>query len=127
MTELAREIVAQILGEKKTEIILFLAQNADENGFICVKISQICEQTSASKPTVIETIKLLESRKIFERIKNGIYRFKNLKELQKWVNLASLRGRIYFGQIWRALANLPNLNLISQNLFNLIRQNLSQI
>ena len=127
MTELAREIFAQILGEKKTEIILFLAQNADKNGFICVKISQICEQTSASKPTVIETIKLLESRKIFERIKNGIYRFKNLKELQKWVNLASLRGRIYFGQIWRALANLPNLNLISQNLFNLIRQNLSQI
>ena len=83
MDGLAREIFAQILGEKKTEIILFLAQNADENGFICVKISQICEQTSASKPTVIETIKLLESRKIFERIKNGIYRFKNLKELQK--------------------------------------------
>ena len=83
MDGLAREILAQILGEKKTEIILFLAQNADENGFICIKISQICEQTSASKPTVIETIKLLESRKIFERIKNGIYRFKNLKELQK--------------------------------------------
>nr|WP_314392499.1 replication/maintenance protein RepL [uncultured Campylobacter sp.] len=83
MDGLAREIFAQILGEKKTEIILFLAQNADENGFICIKISQICDQTSASKPTVIETIKLLESRKIFERIKNGIYRFKNLKELQK--------------------------------------------
>ena len=83
MTELAREIFAQILGEKKTEIILFLAQNADENGFICIKISQICEQKNASKPTVIETIKLLESRKIFERVKNGIYRFKNLKELQK--------------------------------------------
>ena len=83
MDGLAMEIFAQILGEKKTEIILFLAQNADENGFICIKISQICEQTSASKPTVIETIKLLESRKIFERIKNGIYRFKNLKELQK--------------------------------------------
>ena len=80
MDGLAREIFAQILGEKKTEIILFLAQNADENGFICIKI---CEQTSASKPTVIETIKLLESRKIFERVKNGIYRFKNLKELQK--------------------------------------------
>ena len=83
MNGLVIEIFAQILGEKKTEIILFLAQNADENGFICIKISQICEQTNASKPTVIETIKLLESRKIFERVKNGIYRFKNLKELQK--------------------------------------------
>lgn len=83
MTELTREIFAQILGEKKMEIILFLAQNTDENGFITVKISDICEQTDASKPTVTQTIKLLENRKIFERVKNGIYRFKNLKELEK--------------------------------------------
>ena len=83
MNELAREIFAQILGEKKMEIILFLAQNSDENGFITVKISDICERTDASKPTVTQTIKLLENRKIFERVKNGIYRFKNLKELEK--------------------------------------------
>ena len=83
MTELEREIFSQILGEKKMEIILFLAQNADENGFITVKISDICERTDASKPTVTQTIKLLENRKIFERVKNGIYRFKNLKELDK--------------------------------------------
>lgn len=83
MTELEREIFGQILGEKKMEIILFLAQNADENGFITVKISEICERTDASKPTVTQTIRLLENRKIFERVKNGIYRFKNLKELEK--------------------------------------------
>ncbi|EKU10799.1 MarR family transcriptional regulator [Campylobacter showae] len=83
MTELEREIFGQILGEKKMEIILFLAKNADENGFITVKISEICERTDASKPTVTQTIKLLENRKIFERVKNGIYRFKNLKELEK--------------------------------------------
>ena len=83
MTELERDIFGQILGEKKMEIILFLAQNADENGFITVKISEICERTSASKPTVTQTIRLLENRKIFERVKNGIYRFKNLKELDK--------------------------------------------
>lgn len=83
MTELEREIFGQILGEKKMEIILFLAQNVDENGFITVKISEICERTDASKPTVTQTIRLLENRKIFERVKNGIYRFKNLKELDK--------------------------------------------
>ena len=83
MTELEREIFGQILGEKKMEIILFLAQNADENGFITVKISEICERTDASKPTVTQTIRLLENRKIVERVKNGIYRFKNLKELDK--------------------------------------------
>ena len=83
MTELEREIFGQILGEKKVEIILFLAQNTDKNGFITVKISEICERTDASKPTVTQTIRLLENRKIFERVKNGIYRFKNLKELDK--------------------------------------------
>lgn len=83
MTELEREIFGQILGEKKMEIILFLAQNSDENGFITVKILDICERTDASKPTVTQTIRLLENRKIFERVKNGIYRFKNLKELEK--------------------------------------------
>ena len=83
MTELEREIFGQILGEKKIEIILFLAQNTDENGFITVKISEICERTDASKPTVTQTIRLLENRKIFERVKNGIYRFKNLNELEK--------------------------------------------
>ena len=83
MTKLEREVFGQILGEKKMEIILFLAQNADENGFITVKISDICERTDASKPTVTQTIKLLENRKIFERVKNGIHRFKNLKELEK--------------------------------------------
>jgi len=83
MTELEREVFAQIWGEKKWEIILFLAKNADENGFITVKISEICERTDASKPTVTQTIRLLENRKIFERVKNGIYRFKNLKELEK--------------------------------------------
>ena len=83
MTELEREIFGQILGEKKMEIILFLAQNTDENGFITVKILEICERTDASKPTVTQTIRLLENRKIFERVKNGIYRFKNLKELEK--------------------------------------------
>jgi hypothetical protein len=31
-----------------------------------------------SKPTVISTFKLLEEKKIFERVKNGVYRFKNL-------------------------------------------------
>ena len=72
MTELEREIFGQILGEKKIEIILFLAQNTDENGFITVKISEICERTDASKPTVTQTIRLLENRKIFERVKNGI-------------------------------------------------------
>ncbi|QKG28433.1 replication/maintenance protein RepL [Campylobacter sp. RM16187] len=79
MNALEREIFGILVGEKKFEIIEFFIQNLDENGLINFTISKICKATNSSKPTVIETIKLLENRKIFERVKNGLYRFKNLK------------------------------------------------
>ncbi|WP_103581276.1 replication/maintenance protein RepL [Campylobacter concisus] len=76
--ELEKEIYKALLGEKKAEIINLLCELSDENGFIVLKISDICEKLNVSKPTVISTFKLLEERKIFERVKNGVYRFKNL-------------------------------------------------
>ena len=75
---LEKEIYKALLGEKKVEIINLLCELSDENGFIVLKISDICEKLNVSKPTVIRTFKLLEETKIFERVKNGVYRFKNL-------------------------------------------------
>lgn len=72
------QIYKALLGEKKVEIINLLCELSDENGFIMLKISEICEKLNVSKPTVISTLKLLEEKKIFERVKNGVYRFKNL-------------------------------------------------
>lgn len=72
------QICKALLGEKKVEIINLLCELNDENGFIMLKISEICEKLNVSKPTVISTFKLLEEKKIFERVKNGVYRFKNL-------------------------------------------------
>lgn len=72
------QIYKALLGGKKAEIINLLCELSDENGFIVLKISDICEKLNVSKPTVISTFKLLEERKIFERVKNGVYRFKNL-------------------------------------------------
>jgi len=72
------QIYKVLLGEKKVEIINLLCKLSDENGFIMLKISEICEKLNVSKPTVISTFKLLEEKKIFERVKNGVYRFKNL-------------------------------------------------
>ena len=72
------QIYKALLGEKKVEIINLLYELSDENGFIVLKISEICEKLNVSKPTVISTFKLLEEKKIFERVKNGVYRFKNL-------------------------------------------------
>lgn len=76
--ELKNEIYKALIGEKKVEIINLLCELGDENGFIVLKISEICEKLNVSKPTVISTFKLLEEKKIFERVKNGVYRFKNL-------------------------------------------------
>ena len=76
--ELDKEIYKALIGEKKVEIINLLCELSDENGFVMLKISDICEKLNVSKPTVISTFKLLEERKIFERVKNGVYRFKNL-------------------------------------------------
>ena len=72
------QIYKALLGEKKVEIINLLCELSDENGFIVLKISDICERLNVSKPTVISTFKLLEEKKILERVKNGVYRFKNL-------------------------------------------------
>ena len=72
------QIYKALLGEKKVEIINLLCELSDENGFIMLKISDICEKINVSKPTAISTFKLLEEKKIFERVKNGVYRFKNL-------------------------------------------------
>lgn len=68
------QIFSLIVGEKKFQIIKFLCENADEDGFISLTILQICDQTNSSKPTVINTIKLLEQKSILKRIKNGFYK-----------------------------------------------------
>jgi conserved domain protein len=80
MNEIEKEIFGIILGEKKLEVILFLLNNSDENGFINTKISSVCNELNISKPTVIDTFSLLENKKIFGRVKNGLYKFKNLSQ-----------------------------------------------
>ena len=72
------QIYKALLDKKKVEIINLLCELSDENGFIMLKISEICKKLNVSKPTVISTFRLLEEKKIFERVKNGVYRFKNL-------------------------------------------------
>lgn len=71
---MTREIFKKLIGEKKVEIIEFLAQNCDENDLIALKISEICQATNSSKPTAINTIKMLEEHKIIAKIKNGLYK-----------------------------------------------------
>lgn len=69
-----KKVFSIILGEKKVSVIEFLCQNADENGLVKFTIAEICDKLKTSKPTVLETFKLLEHKKILFRVKNGLYK-----------------------------------------------------
>ncbi|OPA81754.1 replication/maintenance protein RepL [Campylobacter pinnipediorum] len=76
MNDIEKGIFSAIHGEKKIQIIDFLIQNIGEHGFINLKIDEICKATNTSKPTVLQTFKLLENAKVFKKIKNGVYELK---------------------------------------------------
>ena len=50
-------LIQEILGKKRFELLKFLCENADENGFIMIKISELEEKLNQSKPTIIATFK----------------------------------------------------------------------
>ncbi|BEK04848.1 replication/maintenance protein RepL [Campylobacter jejuni] len=66
-------LIREILGKKRFELLKFLCENVDENGFIMIKISDLEEKLHQSKPTIIATFKFLEEKKLFKRLKNGFY------------------------------------------------------
>ncbi|EMS7473046.1 replication/maintenance protein RepL [Campylobacter jejuni] len=66
-------LIREILGKKRFELLKFLCENTDENGFIMIKISDLEEKLHQSKPTIIATFKFLEEKKLFKRLKNGFY------------------------------------------------------
>ncbi|TKX30760.1 replication/maintenance protein RepL [Campylobacter aviculae] len=67
------KLMCGIFGKKRYELLKFLCENADENGFIMIKISEIQSALDLSKPTIIATFKFLEEKKLFRRLKNGLY------------------------------------------------------
>lgn len=68
------QIYKAILGEKKCEIIEFIAQNCNEFGFFNYTIKDVCENLRISKPTAIATFSLLEEKNVLRKIKNGVYK-----------------------------------------------------
>ncbi|MBS4275386.1 replication/maintenance protein RepL [Campylobacter vulpis] len=68
-----KKALEKILGKKRFELLEFLCENADENGFVMIKISDLEEKLGQSKPTIIATFKFLEDKKLFKRLKNGFY------------------------------------------------------
>lgn len=76
MNEKERAVFSAILGDKKVAVIEFITQIADQNGFINLKIDEICTALATSKPTVINTFKILTESGVLTKIKNGVYQLK---------------------------------------------------
>ncbi|MCH5336561.1 MAG: replication/maintenance protein RepL [Campylobacter sp.] len=69
-------LMQKILGKKRFELLKFLCENCDENGFLLIKISEIEEKLNLSKPMIISTFNFLEEKKCFKKLKNGFYQLK---------------------------------------------------
>ena len=68
-----KSIISMILGEKKSEIIEFIANNLDDDKRFKYTIKELCDELNISKPTAIETINLLTQKRVIKKIKNGVY------------------------------------------------------
>ncbi|MBK1991920.1 replication/maintenance protein RepL [Campylobacter sp. 2018MI35] len=66
-------LIKELFGKKRYELVKFLCDNADNNGFITIKINEIEKKLNQSKPTIIATFKFLEEKKVFKKLKNGFY------------------------------------------------------
>lgn len=53
----------------------------DEKYLVKYTIKEICDELEVSKPTVIQTFKLLEEKGVLTKIKNGLYRLNLSDEL----------------------------------------------
>ncbi len=69
-----RAAFIKIIGAKKLQILELIIDRADENGFVQIKASEICELCEVSKPTALATISLLKNRGVLTRVKNGLLR-----------------------------------------------------
>lgn len=72
-------VFSALFGEKKIKIILHLISCADSKNLINQSIADICKECECSKPTAINTIKMLQEHKILQKVKNGLYKF-NIEE-----------------------------------------------
>ena len=76
MDEKLRLLCEQIFGAKRLEIWQLLCDRADENGFVLIKIEELMQECSVSKPTAINALKFLQEKKILKKLKNGFYELK---------------------------------------------------
>lgn len=78
MNKNLRYLCEELFGVKRFEIFEILCNKMDINGFVFIKIEDLMKELNISKPTIINTFKFLERKKLFKRMKNGLYRL-NLK------------------------------------------------
>ena len=73
-SQIETKLLGKILGEQKLRVVRFIAANANAEGFLFATVAQICEGCDATKPTVINALKMLEEKKAIKPLKRGLYK-----------------------------------------------------
>lgn len=71
---LTLDMLSYLYGNKKVEILRYIAKNVDEDGFFRGTYKDICDATGASKPTVVALFGKMKNIHLIKREKNGLYR-----------------------------------------------------
>ncbi|MBE0492357.1 MAG: response regulator [Sulfurospirillum sp.] len=71
--------ISAVCDGKQIELIRFIIKNLDDNGILNYSYSEIMDQVTISKPTVIKLFKQLGDLEILVKIQNGKYKFNESK------------------------------------------------
>lgn len=78
---LTLNILSQLYGYKKIQIISYICENIDDDFFLKKTYKQIMEELQVSKPTLVSMFTQLKNAHILQKEKNGLYRLK-IKEMK---------------------------------------------
>ncbi len=79
------DALSVLVGGKKIEILKYVINNLDKEHIFYGSYQDIMDNIGVSKPTVVHMFKQLIQAGILEKIKNKVYRFKNIKFIKEEV------------------------------------------
>ncbi|BCC56668.1 replication/maintenance protein RepL [Bacillus cereus] len=62
-----------LIGNKKIKILSFIMQNINSDNLFLMTYDEMAKELSISKPTIVETMKALQSSNFLKKVRNGQY------------------------------------------------------
>ncbi len=71
--EILIQILSNLYGQKKVQILQYMVKNMSEDGHFFGTIKDICEAVDVSKPTVVSLFNDMKCVHLLKKEKNGLY------------------------------------------------------